>query len=423
MLDLRTKVKAMVYLLLVSLIAAAPSEGAAQSIKAEFGSMARWWVGNARQEGWHVDRVDAWVFERTMEEFGVYLDHKFGERKRDKIFARIETPYDLSNALDKVTGRRFGSVFFDFYFWLDAQSASTQGWLTYESERFRFFCHPGSAAEMDIELIAAVAEQGFTDITNILEPDSTRQARFSRILHHDGVCLNYTGGKIPVRLYSNRGEFAGAEQASGGQTGFRPVWHQDSVGYDLWIDLIYPGPAGLFGLPHEIAHALALVYLSNEELLGELLTPGKPVPRNLLREAVLTDDILRLEGWAYMVQYNHTAYVRLDMWNCSSEIMARMDKVYGFPDAYDLLTGETPQTFAERVLEELGLSRVLGSGETTRFLFASADLIRFLHETYGSQKLAEFLTSRKPPIDAVFDVYDLTPYALEEKWRNNVLDQ
>lgn len=407
----------MVYLLLIWMITTT------EDLRAEFSSTAREWVSNAYDEGWVINSIDAWVFERTMEEFGAYLDHKFGGRKREKIFSRIKTPYDVSDALDKVLHRRFGSVFFDFYFWLEAQSGGSSGWLAYESEHFRFSYHPASAAEKDIELIAVVAEQSFEDITAILSPDSAERARPSRILSYDGVSMRYTKGKIPLRLYANRSEFAGAEQASGGQTGFRPVWHDDSVGYNLWIDIIYPGPPGLFGLPHEIAHALALIYLSNEELLSELLSSDKPVSSAQLREAVLTEDILRLEGWAYMVQYNHTAYVRLGLWRESSEIMARMNEVYGFPNAYNLLRGETTESFAERVLDELGLSRVLGSGETVRFLFAAADLIRFLHERYGSEKLTEFLTTREPPLDAIFSVYGLTPYALEQEWKNNVLDQ
>jgi hypothetical protein len=408
----RTKVKAMIGIFLISFFSTA------ETPKAEFAAIARQWVNNAREEGWYVDSVDAWVFERTMQEFGAYLDHNFGERRRDKIFSRIRTPYDVSDALDKVVHRRFGS-----YFWLEAQSGGGSEWLTYDTEHFRLFYHPKSMAQKDIRLIAAVAEQSFEDITAILSPDSGTRARFSRILSYDGVSLRYTKGKIPLRLYAKRSDLAGAEQASGGQTGFRPVWFKDSVGYNLWIDIIYPGPPGLFGLPHEIAHALALIYLSNEQLLAELLSSGEPVPSNLLREAVLTDDILRLEGWAYMVQYNHTAYVRLGLWRESAEIMASMNDAYGFPDAYDLLRGETTSSFAERILDEFGLSRVLGSGETVRFLFAAADLIRYLHETYGSEKLAEFLTTREPPLDAVFSVYGLTPYALEQEWKNNVLDQ
>lgn len=407
----------MAYLLLLSAL------GVPDSPRVEFRSLAQGWVANAYEEGWIVDSVDALVLERTMEEFGPYLEEELGSRKSHRILARVDTPDELSSVLYRFTGKRFGEFYFKFYFWLEERSVGGQEWLTHESEHFVYLYHPASAAEKDIRLIQAVAEQSFDEITAILEPDSAESSRLLRIVHHDGVCLDYTDGKIPLRLYPNRSEFAGAEQASGGQTGFRPVWHYDSVGYALWIDIIYPGPPGLFGLPHEIAHALALVYLSNEELLAELLSSGEHVPTSLLREAVLTEDILRLEGWAYMVQYNHSAYTRLGLWRKSIEIMARMNEVYGFPDAYNLLRGETTESFAERVLDELGLSRVLGSGETVRFLFAAADLIRFLHERYGAERLKTFLTNRKSPMDAMFEVYDLTPYALEEKWKVDVLDR
>ncbi|MEA3311072.1 MAG: hypothetical protein U9Q76_02500 [candidate division WOR-3 bacterium] len=407
----------MVCLVLISMISTT------DSLRAEFRATAQEWIQNAEDQGWVIDSVDALVLERTMEEFGPYLEEELGSRKSRRILARVDTPDELSSVLDRFTGKRFGEFYFKFYAWAEKRSVAEEIWLMRESEHFIYLYHPWSAAEKDIRLIEAVAEQSFNQITDILRPDSFELARLSRIVRTDEVPLRYSQGKIPLRLHSTRKGLGSFEQVSGGETVFRPIWHEDTVGYALRIDLAYPGPVGLFGLPHEMAHALALVYLSNEPLLAERVSSGEHVPANLLRDAVLTEDILRLEGWAYMVQYNHSAYVRLGMWRSSRESMDQMARVYGFPDAYLFLNGDMTRSFTEQVLSIFGFKKSARQSEMIRYLFASADLIRFLHERYGAEKLKTFLTNRKPPMDAMLEVYDLTPYALEQEWKNDVLYQ
>ncbi|TKJ44316.1 hypothetical protein CEE36_00830 [candidate division TA06 bacterium B3_TA06] len=392
------------------------------SLQAEFRSLAHEWVENAENEGWAIDAVDALVFERTIQEFGLYLEQEVGPKKRNKVFRRVNTPNDLSSALEGVLGKRFGEFFFGFYDFCERQSTAQPGWLEAESEHFIYLYHPGSAAQKDIKLIEAVAEQSFNQITDILAPDSSARLRLSHLVRTDSLPPGFSG-KILLRLHPTRKDLGAFESTSGGQTGFRPIWHDDTVGYALWIDLAYPGPVGLFGIPHEVAHALALLYLSNEPLLAELLSSGEHVPANLLREAVLPEDVLRLEGWAYMVQHNHSTFVRLGLWRSTSQSMAEMTKHYDFPDAYLLLNGEMSKSFMEQTLALLGFRRAARHSEMIRYLFASADLIRFLHERYGSEKLKLFLADQSAPMDALLEVYDLTPYALEEKWKNDVLQE
>ncbi len=390
----------------------------------EFGSLSREWAQEARREGWRIDSTDAEVLEETMRDFGPYLESVIGKAKLSRVERRIKTPYDVSDALDKVTGRRFGEYYPSFYSYCESESRiSDTSWLSRESEHFIFLYHPGSRAAQDVALIEKVCEQAFDDITGILSPDSSQRSRLERVIMTGGQEPYYSGGKIPVRLHPNRSGVGGYEESSGGQTGFRPVWFADTVGYALWINLGYPGPVGLFGIPHEVAHSLALLYLSNEALLAGLMRGGANVTSNKLRAAVLPDDLLRLEGWAYMIQNNYSAYVRLNLWRSSREAMASASARFGFPDAFNLLNGEVSKTALERTLSVLGMDKSVDYAERMRYFFSAADMIRYLYERYGSEKLARFLADQREPMEALLAVYSLTPYALEDDWKKDVVSE
>jgi hypothetical protein len=389
-----------------------------------FGSKPRAWVDEARSQGWRIDSTDAEVFTKTMQDFGPYLESVIGRAKLSRVERRIKTPYDVSDALAKVTGRRFGEYYPSFYSYCESKSrVADTSWLSRESEHFIFLYHPWSMASRDLALIESVAEQAFDDITTILAPDSSQHARIKRVIMTGDSAPYYSGGKIPVRLHASRSGVGGYEEFSGGQTGFRPVWFADTVGYALWINLGYPGTPGLFGIPHEVAHALALLYLSNEVLLADLMRGGGYVPSNKLRAAVLPDDLLRLEGWAYMVQNNYSAYVRLALWRSSREAMASASMHFGFPDCFNLLNGEVSKTALERTLSVLGLDKSLDYAERMRYFFTAADMIRYLYERYGSAKLASFLADQREPMEALLAVYSLTPYALEDEWKKDVVSK
>lgn len=389
-----------------------------------FGRLSERWVDEAREEGWRIDTTDELVFERTMQDFGRYLETSVGERKLGRIARKVETPYDLSRALDKVTGKRFGEHYPSFYAWSESESFILDTtWLSRKSEHFLFLYHPGSKAAQDISLIEMAAEQAFNQISAILGADSQEYSRLERIVMTGDTTPYYTAGRIPVRLHHDRRSIGGFEESSGGQTGFRPVWFGDTVGYALWINLGYPGPAGLFGISHETAHALALLYLSDESKLSEILSSDPYVNSNKLRSAVLPDDLLRLEGWAYMVQNNYSAYVRLALWRSSREAVASAIPQFGFPDCFNLLNGEVSKTALERTLSVLGMEKSVNYAERMRYFFSAADMIRFLYERYGGEKLARFLSDQREPMEALYAVYGLTPYALEEAWRKDVVSE
>jgi len=392
-------------------------------LKAEFRALAVEWIANAEAEGWVVDSIDALVFERTVEDFGLYIKERVGEEKCKRAFRRVDTPYEFSGSLKKVLGKSYGELFTAFYAWLERRSPLSDNWFEAQSEHFIYLYHPGSVAEKDLALIEAVAEQSFEEITLLLEPDSAALGRLRRVVRTDSKSPRYTDGKIPLRLYATRRELGGFEATSGGQTKFLPVWYEDTVGYALSVELAYPGPTGLFGVPHEMAHSLALLYLADEPVLAELLKSTKRVPAELMRDAVLAGDMLRLEGWAYMVQYNHSAYGRLGLWRSTKEAMAEAVETYGFPDAYELLNGEMSKSFLESALGIIGLKTLARRSEMSRFLTASADLIRFLYQRGGPEKMRTFLADPRDPMSALFTVYGLAPYALEQEWKNDVRER
>jgi len=55
-------------------------------------------------------------------------------------------------------------------------------------------------------------------------------------------------------------------------------------------------------------------------------------------------------------------------------------------------------------------------------LYASSDLIRFLYETYGANKLKLFLSDERPVVKALQDIYNITPEKLEKIWKSDVLE-
>lgn len=414
----------MSYLFIATLSAVAFASPRTDSARAEYREEARQWVEGAwedGEEGWAFDSLDAEILERTAAELGAYLDAEEGPGRRARVFSLVRTPDELSAALDEVIHRRFGEVYFDLYEWLEARTTPADTWLSHESEHFVFLYRPASPASQDIYLISAVAEQTFEHLTSILEPSYPRYARIQRVIYSDPP--HFFLGKILVKLHNRRVEIGGAEPTSGGVTNYSPLWFDDQVHYLLWVDLAYPGSVGMFGIPHELAHSLALLYLADEDKLTELLGGQGHPTSTQLRQAVLPEDLFRLEGWAYMVQYNHSAYVRLGLWRSTRESMVQMDRYYGFPDVFGLLVGEIDKTPMERALGFLGLAQKLGTGEAMRFIISSADLLRYLSERYGPEKLGRFLADQSAPMDALLEVYDLTPYQLQKDWSVDVLGE
>lgn len=384
----------------------------------DYQSLSRQWVQNARDEGWKIDSVDALVFERTVEEFGAYLEHEIGRENVEKVARRVRTPFDLGSALHTGLEVTFGQLYEGFYAFEESRSVSGKEWVETSSEHFTFSYKRGSAAAADIELIKAVAEQSFSEVSGMLALDSSVLSRVKLVLRADGE-EPYFGGKILIRLYPDRRDLRVFEPSSGGQTRFGTMWFEDTLAYLLWIDLAYPGPAGLFGFPHEIAHSAALLFLSDLDRLCGLLRGGEQVSADTLRAAVLPDDVLRLEGWAFMVQHNYSAYARLDLWNSTRQAMAAKDS----PDLYNMLNQEAAMTPLERRLGMMALARSMNSSEIQNYLLSSADLLRYLYKRYGPEKLRKFLSNHKPPMDALLEVYDLTPYALGQAWRNDVMEK
>lgn len=382
----------------------------------DYQSLSHEWVQNARDEGWEIDSVDALVFERTTQEFGIFLESRMGREDLEKLFGRIRTPYDFEPELASVFGVTFGQLFEGFYAFEESRSVAGRQWAQTQSEHFTFSYKQASAAAADIELIKAVAEQSFSEISAMLALDSSALSRVSLVLRADGE-EPYFGGKILMRLHPDRRNLGIFEPFSGGQTRFGTMWFEDTLAYLLWIDIAYPGPAGLFGLPHEIAHSAALLFLSDMDKLCGLLRGGEQVPADTLRSAVLPDDLLRLEGWAFMVQHNYSAYARLGLWSPTREAMAASE----FPDSYNMLNREANKSPLDRRLGITALARGMNSSEIQSYLISSADLLRYLYERYGPQKLRMFLSNQKSPMDALLEVYDLTPYALEQAWRNDVM--
>lgn len=364
--------------------------------------------------------TDEKVFSRTLEEFWVFLEEEEGSKTLKRISNKSFTPYDFSRILADVTGKKFGVYYSDFYDWLEAKSPAGAGWIEVRSEHFTYLYQPRTAAEHDMALIQAVFEDTYRDVVSILEPDSAQLARADRLIGDNRGKRKWTHGRITVRLHPHRTGINNPEATSRGRTSFLPQWFEDTVGYYLSIDLTYPGPAGLFGVPHEVAHALEVLLLSDEQPLANMLRGGKYVHSGELSKALPAQDVLRSEGWAYMVQYNFSAYTRLDMMNSSGEVMERMDAHYGFPDVEELYAGKAPMSFGERALVTLGIAKPADS-RTARYMFCAGDLMRFLYEEYGAEKLRLFLTNHHPVDQAVEDIYGLSASELEDAWRADVL--
>ncbi len=391
-------------------------------MKIEFRQQALSWISNARENGCQIRNVDAEVLQRTIEDFGLFLDEKIGSRKRERIFAQITTPDSISPTINSYINKRFGALYFDFYDWSEQRSPQGDKWMTYETEHFIIRYHQHSAADKDLKLIELTAEQAFNDISNILKPNEDAVLHLKSILRTDVEPSVNSNGKILINLYPSRSSLKAFEKISMGQTRFLPLWREEKVAYAVWIDLAYPGPVALFGIPHELAHALALVYLTDEPELARMLSSGKYMPRDSIQTALLSSDILRLEGWAYMVQYNYSTYINLDLWRSSREIIFQMHKIYGFPDIEQMLQGKINLDLKEKLLKAIGFSKIYNKTVKIRFLYASSDLIRFLYETYGANKLKLFLSDERPVVKALQDIYNITPEKLEKIWKSDVLE-
>ncbi|MBN2378624.1 hypothetical protein JXM67_02325 [candidate division WOR-3 bacterium] len=407
---------------MIALLLAALAVSSSDSLKAEFGTVAKRWVENARDQGQVIDSVDALVFERTVEELGFYLDDKYGERKRRKVFSRVRTPDELTEKLDDVIDRRFASLYPDFYSWSEERYFPGQGWSKAESGHFIYLYRSGSAASVDLELIEVSAEGCFSDVVRVLGIDSLTLTRLSRVVQGSGSTNQLTAGKIPIRIYSSRAELRGHELALGGETLFRPTWFGDTVCYFLEIRLAYPGPAGLFGLPHEMAHALAGLFLADETKLTDILKRKTNVSVNSMRDAVPADDFLRSEGWAYMVQYNYFSYTRLGLMRTTLQMAQKMAEEGNLPEVEDLIKEDVPATFTERVFSWIGLDGIADSRRAGRLNATSADLIRFLYTRYGSEKLCTFLTEDRPAQNALLSVYKITHSRLTNMWKDDIMD-
>ncbi|MBD3286287.1 hypothetical protein GF359_07050 [candidate division WOR-3 bacterium] len=389
------------------------------SVGAEFASFAREWIAEARSQGTIIDPVDEAIFTRTLEGFGFYLDEAYGERKRERVFARVSVPCDLTDALDKVTGKDFEELYPGFYSWSERGSGPPVSTGRSQSEHFTYYYTPGTAAARDIELIKLAAESAFDVVFGLLGADSTLQGRLERIVYRNQP----TGGRIPVTFYQARTQIRGPDKILGGETVFKPEWKSDTVVYILEIRLAYPGSAGLYGIPHEMAHALTLLFLADEAELTPLLRDRSYSLINSLAQALPRSDYLRSEGWAYSVQFNHFTYARLGLMQDSKERSRRMLEKNCLPGIDEIITSEVEKTLKEKFLAFIGFGGRAYNQRTARLETASADLMRFLGREYGPASLRQFLTQPGTTERAMIAVYGKTPGQIEKEWRRDITRQ
>jgi|GEM_PF-5955032 len=395
-------------LFLLALLSVSPKD----SLRTEFANSARRWIENARSQGTIIASVDSAVFERTVEELGLFLDDEFGQRKRERIFKKTEVPSELSGTLDKVTGKSFEELYPRFYTFSERDSSFGFNTQKSESEHFVIGYSPEVVTPRDIEVIKLATERAYDDVIELLGIDSTLEERLERVIFKDKL----TERKIPVVLYANRMQIQGPEAILGGQTVFKPVWKADTVAFILEIRLAYPGPVGLYGIPHEMAHALALLFLSDEEKLTAYLRDKDYSQIRSLSEALPQDDFLRSEGWAFNVQFNHFSYAKLDLTPHSREKAAFLLKKGQLPDIEEIITADLEHTFREKFIKALGFNGRAHNQRVTRLEVSSADFVRFLRDNYSSEELRDFLTNSKPTQNAAFTVYKQTVHQLEHKW-------